>query len=166
MVKVIQNQQTEYISFTDLFRKYSQDLYRYSLSILKDEDDAKDAVQEAFIHYIEKEKSFRGECSQKSWLLIIARNYCYSKLKRADQSNEIINDETFNECYELHIEEEITLNEALKSLTPLQNELLFLKEYGGYSYNEIAEITNLTLENVKTILFRARQKLKKILKGY
>ena len=166
MVKVIQNQQTEYISFTDLFRKYSQDLYRYSLSILKDEDDAKDAVQEAFIRYIEKEKSFRGECSQKSWLLIIARNYCYSKLKRADQSNEIINDETFNECYELHIEEEITLNEALKSLNPLQNEVLFLKEYGGYSYNEIAEITNLTLENVKTILFRARQKLKKILKGY
>ena len=165
MVKVIQNQQMGYISFTDLFRKYSQDLYRYSLSILKDEDDAKDAVQEAFIRYIEKEKSFRGECSQKSWLLIIARNYCYSKLKRADQSNEIINDETFNECYELHIEEEITLNEALKSLSPLQNELLFLKEYGGYSYNEIAEITNLTLENVKTILFRARQKLKKILKG-
>jgi len=166
MVKFIQNQQTEYISFTDLFRKYSQDLYRYSLSILKDEDDAKDAVQEAFIRYIEKEKSFRGECSQKSWLLIIARNYCYSKLKRADQSNEIINDETFNECYELHIEEEITLNEALKSLNPLQNEVLFLKEYGGYSYNEISEITNLTLENVKTILFRARQKLKKILKGY
>jgi len=165
MVKVIQNQQTEYISFTDLFRKYSQDLYRYSLSILKDEDDAKDAVQEAFIRYIENEKSFRGECSQKSWLLIIARNYCYSKLKRADQSNEIINDETFNECYELHIEEEITLNEALESLTPLQNEMLFLKEYGGYSYNEIAEITNLTLDNVKTILFRARQKLKKILKG-
>ena len=165
MVKVIQNQQTEYISFTDLFRKYSQDLYRYSLSILKDEDDAKDAVQEAFIRYIENEKSFRGECSQKSWLLIIARNYCYSKLKRADQSNEIINDETFNECYELHIEEEITLNEALKSLNPLQNEVLFLKEYGGYSYNEISEITNLTLENVKTILFRARQKLKKILKG-
>ena len=166
MVKVIQNQKSEYLPFIDLYERYSQDLFRYSLSILKDEDDAKDAVQETFARYIENERSFRGDCSQKTWLLIIARNFCYSKIKRADRNNELIDEETFDEVYELQIEEELTLIEALKLLTPQQNELLFLKEYGGYSYSEISEITSLSLENVKTILFRTRQKLRKIMKGF
>ena len=165
MVKVIQNPKRETLPFTDLFEKYFQDLFRYSLSILKDEDEAKDAAQESFARYFENEKSFRGDCSQKTWLLIIARNYCYSKLRRADSKNENIDEDTIAHVYEPNVEDVITLEEALKYLSPRQNELLFLKEYGGYSYNEISEITELSLENVKTILFRARQKLRKILKG-
>ena len=163
MVKVIQNQKREYLSFTDLYEMYSQDLFRYSLSILKDEDDAKDAVQESFVRYIENEKSFRGDCSQKTWLLIIARNFCYSKIKRADRNNELIDEDTFEEVYELKLDEALTLKDSLKLLTPQQNELLFLKEYSGYSYNEISEITRLSPDNVKVILFRARQKLKKLI---
>ena len=44
-------------------------------------------------------------------------------------------------------------------------QLLFLKEYGGYSYKEIAELTEQSVENVKIKLFRARQQLREIIKG-
>ena len=165
MVKVIQNNKREILSFTDLFEKYSRDVFRYSLSILRDEDEAKDAAQESFARYFENESSFRGDCSQKTWLFVIVRNYCYSKITRADRLNESIDEETFEMVYEPNLEESISLKEALLCLSPLQNELLFLKEFEGYTYKEIAELTGQSLENVKVILFRARQKLRKILKG-
>lgn len=165
MERVILIQENKALKFPELYQVYSLDLYRYSLSILKDEDDAKDAVQETFIRYIENKKTFQGNCSQKTWLLVIARNYCFSRLKRADRNNEQIDEDTFDAVYELKIDERITLEDALKKLSAKQNELLFLKEHAGYSYAEIAEITNDTLDNVKIKLFRTRQKLKRILKG-
>ena len=59
----------------------------------------------------------------------------------------------------------ISLKDALIKLPEEYNELIYLREYEGYSYNEIAGITKLSLENVKIKLFRARQELRKILKG-
>jgi RNA polymerase sigma-70 factor (ECF subfamily) len=141
------------------------DIYRYSLSILKDEDDAKDAVQETFVRYIDNHSSFRGDASQKTWLLVVARNYSFSKLKKADNNNDSIDDDTFDSMYEAQLDDNITLNDAMKRLTPQENELLYLKEYGNYSYLEIAQITNCTLENVKIKLYRTRHKLRRILKG-
>lgn len=165
MEKVILNTKREIIPFPELYEKYSMDIYRYSLSILKDEDDAKDAVQETFVKYVENESSFRGEASQKTWLLVVARNYCFSKLKRAENDNDSIDDDSFDSMYELQLDDRITLQDALKRLTPQQNELLYLKEYGNYSYLEISELTGDTLENVKIKLFRTRQKLRRILEG-
>ena len=165
MEKVILNHKREIIPLTELYEKYSMDIYRYSLSILKDNDDAKDAVQETFVKYVENEGSFRGDASQKTWLLVVTRNYCYSKLKRTEKSNIRIDEEIFEEAYEPQYDSEITLKDALICLSSEHNELLFLKEYDGYSYKEIAELTELSIENVKIKLFRARQQLREILKG-
>lgn len=165
MEKIILTNKREIISFIELYEKYSMDIYRYSLSILKDRDDAKDAVQEAFVKYVKNEGSFRGDASQKTWLLIVARNYCYSRLRRAEKSNIRIDEEIFNKTYEPEYDSEITLRDALTCLSAEYNELLFLKEYGGYSYKEIAELTELSVENVKIKLFRARQQLREIIKG-
>lgn len=141
---------------------YSLDIYRYSLSILKDSDDAKDAVQETFMRYYENELQFRGESSLKTWLLVIARNYCYSKMKRADRANIRIDDDN-PIVYEPKYDVDLTLREVIKNLYPEQSELLFLKIYYNYSYMEIAEITNQSVENVAIKLYRIRQKLKKAL---
>lgn len=141
---------------------YSTDIYRYSLSLLKDTEDAKDAVHETFIRYSENESQFRGESSQKTWLLVIARNYCYSKMKKADRANVRIDDNdpiVYNPEYDVGL----TLKAAINNLYHEQSELLFLKVYYNYSYVEIAEITNQTVENVAIKLYRIRQKLKKIL---
>lgn len=165
MEKVILKTKREIIPFPELYEKYSMDIYRYSLSILKNEDDAKDAVQETFVRYVENMKTFRADSSQKTWLLVVARNYCFSKLKKADNNNDSIDDDSFDSMYELQLDDRITLQDALKRLRPEQNELLFLKEYGNYSYTEIAEITGDTLENIKIKLFRTRQKLRRILEG-
>ena len=148
-----------------LFERYSADIFKYSYSILKNREEAEDAVQEVFVKHAENESSFKGECSYKSWLLIIARNYCFNRLKNKNFNNTNIDYDNFNETTNPDFDMGISLQDALLKLPEDYNELIYLREYEGFSYKEIAEIAMLSVENVKIKLFRARQVLRKILKG-
>ena len=141
------------------------EIFKYSYSILKNREEAEDAVQEVFVKYAANEDSFKGDCSYKTWLLIIARNYCFNRIKNKNFNNAEIDDEEFTETTNPDYDMNISLKDALMKLPEEYNELIYLREYEGYSYNEIAGITKLSLENVKIKLFRARQELRKILKG-
>ena len=77
----------EKIPLPELYERYSKDIFKYSFSILKDEDDAKDAVQEVFVKYAENENSFKRSCSYKTWLLVLTRNYCFNKTKSKGFNN-------------------------------------------------------------------------------
>jgi len=154
----------EILPLTELYEKFSKDIFRYSLSILKNEDEAKDAVQEVFVKYAESESSFKGNCSQKTWLLVITRNYCYNRISSKGFNIGSFDSEVLRKSYENDFEVVISLKDALENLTSEQNELLYLLEYEGYSYKEIAELTTQTIENVKIKIYRARKKLREILR--
>lgn len=164
MEKFILTEKPDIVSLPCLYERYSMDIYRYALSILKDKDDAKDAVQETFLRYAENEEKFRGDASQKTWLLVTARNYCYSRLRRSENRNERIDTDLCECTCSPEYDSLISLGDALKLLSREMNELLYLKEYCGYSYQEIAGITSQSIENVRIKLFRARRKLKGIMK--
>jgi len=70
----------------DLYIKYSDDVFNYALSLLKDVENASDALQDVFLKFIDNEKNFRGDCSYKTWLLVITRNYCLNKLPLNEKS--------------------------------------------------------------------------------
>ncbi len=131
---------------------------------MKNEDDAKDAVQEVFVKYTENESSFKRNCSYKTWLIVLARNYCYNKIRSKNYDNDRIDDHIFRKTYEPDYDTSITIREALMKLDPEDGELMYLREYEGYTYKEIAEHTEQSLENVKIKIFRARKKLREILK--
>lgn len=151
------------ISAKELFKTYSNDIFHYSLSLLKDYENAKDAVQDVFVQFLKSEDSFRGECSYKTWLLTLTRNYCYKKLNHKSDKLESIH-ENLPDFYEMSIDTSITLNDALVKLSKAEYELIYLREYAGYSYQEISEILEISLDNVKIKLFRVRQRLKEYLK--
>ena len=163
VVKILKHQNI-LLSLTELYERYSTDIFRYSFSILKDEDDAKDAVQEVFVKYAESESAFNGNCSYKTWLLVLTRNYCYNKIKSKGFNHANIEEQLFTKTYETDYDTKITIRTALMQLNNEDNELIFLLEYEGYSYKEIAELTNQSLENVKIKIYRARKKLREILK--
>ncbi len=165
MNKIILQNKREKISLPELYEMYSKDIFKYSFSILKNNEEAEDAVHEVFVKYAESENSFKCDCSYKTWLLIITRNYCFSRIKNKNFKNENFDDYRFERSVEPDYETYISLRDALMKLSEEHNELIYLKEYEGLSYKEIAEITKLSLENVKIKLFRARQELRKILKG-
>lgn len=147
----------------ELFNRYSTDILNYSMSLLKDSDDAKDALQEVFVRFINSQNTFRGECSYKTYLLVITRNYCYKKLN-GKAANVIPIDESITERIDSNLDEKITLNDAMKKLTKEEYELIYLREYACHSYQEIADILGITIDNVKVKLFRVREQLRKYLK--
>jgi RNA polymerase sigma-70 factor (ECF subfamily) len=165
MNKIILQHKKQNIQLSGVYELYSADLFRYSYSILKNREEAEDAVQEVFVKYAENESSFKGDCSYKTWLLVIARNYCFNRIKNKNFNNAAINDDGFDGIFNPDYDMNISLKDALLNLTEEYNELIYLREYEGFSYMEIGAITKLSPENVKIKLFRARQELRKILKG-
>lgn len=165
MNKIILQDKKENISLPELYERYSEDIFKYSFSILKRKEEAQDAVQEVFVRYAKNEGSFKKDCSYKTWLLIITRNYCFNRLKNKSFKSENIENDVFDKSYIPDYDMQISLKDAIMKLPVEYNELIYLKEYEGYSYKEIAEVTNLSPESVKMKLFRARQELRKILKG-
>ena len=131
---------------------------------MKNEDEAKDAVQEVFVKYLEAENKFQRKASYKTWLLVLTRNYCYNRVKSKDFNNYNLEEKVFSKIYEVDYETKITIKEALLQLNSDENELIYLREYEGYSYKEIAELTEQSLENIKIKIFRVRKKLREILK--
>ncbi len=122
----------DFLPLPELYEKYSIEIFKYSLSILKNEEEAKDAVQEVFAKYANSKSSFRQDCSQKTWLLVITRNYCYNRLQHSSFKNYDIEEVRQNENYEVDYDSDISLKEAIKMLTPELNQLIYLKEYEGY----------------------------------
>jgi RNA polymerase sigma-70 factor (ECF subfamily) len=156
---------SQIVSSEVLYEKYSKDILRYSYSILKNFEEAEDMVHEVFIRYMEKENSFKGDCSYKTWLLIITRNLCYNKLKSSGFTNERFDIDNCNDVYETKYELNISIKDALLKIPAEYSELLYLKEAEGYTYGEIAGLTSLTVENVAVKLYRAKQMMRKILKN-
>lgn len=154
------------ISFEQLYEEYSEDILRYSYSILRNYEEARDIVQDVFIRHFENKESFKGQCSYKTWLLVITRNLCFSRLRSKGFNNERIEDHSFEKNYTDATDIKISINNALKKVSKEYNELLYLKEYEGYSYAEISEITKLSVENIAIKLFRAKKQLRKYLKDF
>jgi RNA polymerase sigma-70 factor (ECF subfamily) len=147
----------------ELFEQYSNDILHYSMSLLKDSDDAKDAVQDVFVRFINSQNTFKGNCSYKTWLLIITRNYCF-KILNGKANRPISIDDNLLETYDPNLDETITLDDAIKKLSREEYELIYLREYACHSYAEMAEILGITVDNVKVKLFRVREQLRKYLK--
>jgi len=148
---------------TEIFEDYSGDIFKYSLSLLKNNEDAKDAVQEVFVQFIKNKHSFRGECSIKTWLLVITRNYCYKRLGGKER-NSLSIDDNCCKTYDPNLDMRISLKDALEKMGKEEFELIYLREYAGHSYQEIAHILNISIDNVKVRLFRVREQLRKILR--
>ena len=140
---------------------YSDGVYRFILKNIKDEDDAKDIVQDTFekLWIRSSEVSFT---KVKSYLFSAAYHTMIDRIrknKRLTNLNEYCDDiGTYSNTYNGLSE---VLDEALKQLSEVQRSVILLRDYEGYAYNEIAEITSLSESQVKVYIYRGRLALKK-----
>jgi len=148
----------EYNKSVDL---YSDGIFRFIIKNIKDEDEAKDIVQDTYekLWIRASEVSFE---KVKSYLFSTAYHTMIDKIrknKRITSINEVndyigIYTDAYNGLSEV-------LDEALKMLPDVQRSVILLRDYEGYAYNEIAEITELTESQVKVYIYRGRLALKK-----
>ncbi|HVZ57396.1 MAG TPA: RNA polymerase sigma factor [Chitinophagaceae bacterium] len=149
--------------YNECVTSYADNVYRFILKNLRHEDDARDVVQTAF------EKMWRNRdqidsAKSKSYLFTVAYHQMIDHIRktkrvhlREEFSDEVrIQDRPANNMKKV-------LEEALSRLNETQRSLVMLKDYEGYSYEEIGRITGLNESQVKVYLHRARVQLKNYL---
>jgi RNA polymerase sigma factor (sigma-70 family) len=149
--------------YNDCVTLYADNVYRFILKNLRREDDAKDVVQSAF-EKLWKNRGSVDTVKSKSYLFTIAYHQMIDHLRKEKriELRSVFREEAIVSDRPVH-QLKKTLEAALARLNETQRSLVLLKDYEGYSYLEIGQITGLTESQVKVYLHRARIQLKNYL---
>ena len=146
--------------YNECVHLFADSVYRFIVKNLRHEEDAKDVVQTAFEKLWINREIVENERS-KSYLFTVAYHQMIDHIRKNKRIKlqEDFSAET-RTTKEPHHNIKKILNEALNKLSETQRSLVLLKDYEGYSYDEIATITSLSISQVKVYLHRARIQLK------
>ncbi|MCL6472441.1 MAG: sigma-70 family RNA polymerase sigma factor [Firmicutes bacterium] len=160
-------------AFNELVKQYERFVYNLAYRMSGNGSDAADLTQEIFLHLHRKLPGFRGDSAFSTWLYRLAINYCKDWLRKESHRAETVEaDETLldggmlpHQAYEQK-EIETIVQKAILELPKDQRIVVILHDLNGYSYEEIADITESPVGTVKSRLARARLKLAEKLAPY
>jgi RNA polymerase sigma-70 factor (ECF subfamily) len=164
--------------YHDLIRPYERSVYVMALSYMKNEADAEDVAQEAFIRAFRKLSSFRAESKFSTWLISITINEARTRLRRQalvrmeplDQlpdENRGISPALLRDWREIPSEalerDEVRglIQSAVEQLPQIYRQVFLLRDVEELTINETAEALNISIPSVKVRLHRARLMLQK-----
>ena len=155
-------------AFVELDTRFKRRVFSYCLKMIGNRETAEDLFQEIFVRVSTKRDSFISG-SFSAWLFSIARNLCLNAIRdRVEHSS--IDDITEGQAGIVQAQEydqtPELLKEAIEKLPDDLREVLVLRVYNEFSYEEIAEMTKTKLATVKVRIFRAKQKLHESLSPY
>jgi RNA polymerase sigma-70 factor (ECF subfamily) len=147
----------EYNKCVDL---YADGLYRFIVKNLRHGEDARDIVQNSFEILWKQHEGLLFE-KAKSYLFTVGYRNMIDHLRKAKRISlvDAFSENTAVKQQGTHDVKGVLMN-ALQRLDETQRSLIMLKDYEGYSYEEIGEITGLNASQVKVYLHRARLKMK------
>jgi len=148
------------VEYNSCAEQYSDGVYRFILKNIKDNDTAKDIVQESYVRMWERVKEISYE-KAKSYLFTTAYHTMIDHIRKNQRltsmegtyDSKYQDHNTFNDLKEI-------INDAVAKLPEIQRTVILLRDYEGYAYDEIGEVTGLSESQVKVYIFRARVFLK------
>ncbi len=153
--------------FEQLVDQYQRSVLHMCFLYLCDKSLAEDAVQDTFLKVFQKMDLFRGESSEKTWIMKIALNTCYninhsgwSRFQNRHVTPEMMPDEAVQTDED---DEELTI--AVTKLPIKLREVILLHYYQGMKVNEIADALGISQSSVSGRLKRGRMKLRNLLEG-
>ena len=151
--------------YNEAVELYADNLYRFVVKHTQNRMLSEDVVQETFAKVWEKHEGIEAS-KAKSYLFTTAYHQMIDALKKEKRTTgfdgqDIKQDDQLSHLFDV----QKTLQEAVDRLPEIQKTVILLRDYEGYNYNEIAEITALNESQVKVYIFRARQALKNYLKS-
>lgn len=160
-------------AFDKIYRTYVQPLYKYGTKLTHDKEFVLDCIQEVFVDLFIHRQNLGETNNIKLYLFISLKR----KLIRSLHKNSLVKSFPDDELPFLSIystEEQVStqeseieminkLSEALKTLSPRQKEAIYLRFISGLSYEEICQILDLNYQSVRNLVYRAIEKLRKIL---
>jgi RNA polymerase sigma-70 factor (ECF subfamily) len=168
-------------AFESLVRRYQRQVANLIYTTMGNRNDVEDIAQEVFLRVYRSLPRYKYGESFFSWIYRITMNFCIDEIRKRKIRKIISLDFLTEDSLErsrkskeqaipsdsiLIEEKQQVVLSALQRLTPEHREILVLREYENYSYNEIAEALDLTLEAVKSRIFRARTEMRNLLSNY
>ena len=160
------------LSFERLFLPHLSAAYNLARWLTRNDQDAEDLVQEAYLRALKSFDAFRGG-DGRAWLLTIVRNTCYTWLQqnRWNERTTPFDEEIHNAQNEAPSPETLLLRSAdselvknaLQELALEFREVLIMRELEGLSYQEIATVAGIPIGTVMSRLARARRRLQQVL---
>ena len=171
--------------FLELVDEHKARVYQHTLYLLGNREDAEDITQETFITAWKHRNKLRPK-TVRSWLLKCAQNLCFNLLKRdkfqvhltdGDEIDPETELETLMHTHsgrsnpspdEIVIQQELkdSVQCAIKKLPPDMRSVIIMRELNGMSFKEIAEVLEQPEGTVKSTAFRARKRLRELLRPY
>lgn len=165
-------------AFEVLLDRHRKPLFSFIFRMLGDFHRSQDIFQETFLRVFRHAHRYNESFKFSTWLYSIARNLCLGEIRKQKKLEMIsINSETKSPLVEHHNEKtpdkeleskelEQIVERAILHLTEKQREVFLLREIQRFSYEEIAQITNMSVPAVKSCLHRARLALMEMLIPY
>jgi RNA polymerase sigma-70 factor (ECF subfamily) len=170
-----QAQSGDKAAFAALVEVHAQFVYNLALRTLSNPQEAEDISQETFFRAWKGLPDFRAKANLRTWLYRITVNLCYNRLPRLkadfaalEPEDAVLLPEKSRTVETRMITAELReqIYTAVDELPETYRLLITLRHMDGYSYEEIADVTQMSLGTVKTGLFRARQRLRQTLTSY
>ena len=153
--------------FERLVDQYQESVLRMCYYCLGDKTLAEDAAQETFLKLYRTLDTFRGDCSEKTWIMKIAVRVCYDmnhsgwfRFMNRKVTPDMLPGKAASES-----QDNAELVEAVMKLPFKMREVILLYYYQGMNVNEIADALNISHSSVSGRLKRGREKLKNMLEG-
>ncbi len=166
-------------AFGDIVLKYQDKIYNLCRHMLGNEHDAEDAAQDVFLKAYQALPKFQPKASLYTWLYRIATNTCIDYKRKPvweslfggpEEGNRLVHDRASDgpspeKLYQSKQIEQV-LQESLGKLSPKLRAIIILKEIEEQSYEEIADILDISIGTVKSRIARAREELQKLMKKF
>jgi RNA polymerase sigma-70 factor (ECF subfamily) len=151
------------LTFEYIYQKYGDGIFRRTYNLLKNQQDAEDAMQETFLKVIQSINTYRKNGNARAWLLSITRNTAIDIMRKKNNSL-CVEDTAFVSKESKDFAEKIAIEDALMTLDREDREIVVLKIVSGLKFREISQLTELPLTTVQKRYQRALKKLKTQLK--
>ena len=164
--RYLATQKDEY--FDLLYKKYSGKVYAKCISLLKDEVNARDAVQEIFIKLVLTLSKFKGRSKLSTWIYAVSYNYCIDQVRKQKKNKITYEEKIENFDVEDEVEDSVLLDTNVKRLKIVLGKLnitdksiLLMKYQDSMSIIEISENFNKSESAIKMQIKRAKEKFRR-----
>lgn len=149
-------------SFNRLVWRWEKPIYNYILRMVGNPDDALDLCQDSFMKAFRELGALKDVDRFSAWLYRIAHNVCYSRFRR-NQGKTFVDLEAHTGATRMPMENRLAVEKALGNLPEEQREVVILKVYQGFKFDEIAAIQGAPVSTVKSRLYMGFDRLKSAL---
>jgi RNA polymerase sigma factor (sigma-70 family) len=142
---------------------FGDKMFRIALRLLENPDSAKDVIQETYLKLWEKRNEISRFRSIEAYAITIVKNKCLDKLRLVKQNVDIKSIKTASQRPDLEYEQKESANEIekiIRTLPKQQKTIIQLRDIEGLAYEEIAELLDMSVNNIRVHLSYARKKIK------